>query len=76
MYAGTSMWSTSVKTPCRHIEAAPRTPWPIKRMSVLPRDLRPFPVLLVRICFLYPMGTGMGPIPSLTFPSDSIDLEF
>ena len=48
-------------------EGVPRNPWPIGQMSVLPRYPCLFPVLLVAMCFLGPIGNwqGTNPVPNL-----------
>ena len=67
--------------PLSTTEAVPSTPWPIGQMSILPRHLRLFTVRLVMYPPVWgyvsssPLGIGMGLIPSLTLPIDSIDQE-
>ena len=51
-------------------EALPWTPWPIGHASVLPHPQGYSPSCVLGYVSSSPLGTSMGPIPSLTFPID------
>ena len=53
----------------RCTEAVPRILCPIGQMSVLPCHLRLFPVLLVGIHILHPIGNRHGADPVLNLPN-------